>query len=1050
LKKNFWDYGGSKASPKFYEYLKLGSCNLNGRYYELIKQVLETLKELNIVVDFKNQTEFDFIVEVVFREQRFKAAALDCLFTVLDCFDVEYDFAPIFLKILKGTPRDKTEMLDVIAKNYKDNMKDLFIIEAPDKTIAANYFEVLKRVGLTDVLDQVVRRAVEDSSFEILTIYLKNEKQPIPEVQELLEELPSYLEEDCVDRVLDLFFVANQTDIPVNDLFFKLSIVKPDKVEWFLLKLNIQVDKQQHPDIYSYLEELSKKGANETVIKLTKDKDILANMDLSVDVINKYNLLPTIIDQDISQTIQSAWQSLNAQFLLSLRQYKDKYLDSMVTYLKSTAADTNLSDFYEFAKDGPLPDFENDVNAAVEQIDTHTVAISNPLQLAVYLCKATPGEINDFIPVIGNFLAHTEEVTPLMLMTREYISDYLLVKENPAEQILDVLTKLEAQITAHFNGIPFAELVTEEGPLSSVFSLAEGDSVGAFYAARVIKRVLENAVDIESTLDYDIKTSLVKTPLKFAGIVSGVSKHISKFDRLKNYLFSEILAVKKEEQILTEGLKWVSLCLLFMNVEENSFPIHKLTMVFNLMNEWLDSSIAYDDDFIDMRVQLIRFLGYINQDDLPDVYYELTEKLVENNLEIMQLQPERLDLLYYTLKFIKSGFDQELLEVFLNFNPRDNQASAFVQDTLHRALQRASVKPDKSQLIDLFSKSQLEATQRICAWFLNKIILADQLDFVVEYQLAKDDRHAEIEPQFIDIINDKHFDITRFLWTWYLIFTHFEDVTLKIKSDYVNQLGNELMILLDFVFDYLQFDEKFFNTLIVGETNIIPDYDLLETSKLEPLDYELKYLAVNIYFRCVQYCGSQVQLWFKEIRDKQYKNKVEKFTTRFISPILISHVLDQVTKEKDRIQGSDENMKIKVNLVAREIRLSYLIDDQKMEMVIRVPVNYPLDNVTVDGPLRLGVKENQWKAWLLASQRVISFGSIVEAIELFCKNVNLHFSGFEDCAICYSILHQDSSLPSKTCPTCSNKFHAACLYKWFKSSGSATCPLCRSAFNFKK
>lgn len=258
------------------------------------------------------------------------------------------------------------------------------------------------------------------------------------------------------------------------------------------------------------------------------------------------------------------------------------------------------------------------------------------------------------------------------------------------------------------------------------------------------------------------------------------------------------------------------------------------------------------------------------------------------------------------------------------------------------------------------------------------------------------------------------------------------------------------MILLDFIFDYLQFDEKFFSTLIVGEENIIPQYDLIETSKLEPLDYELKYLAVNIYYKCVQYCGSQVQLWFKEIRDKQFKNKVEKFTINYVSPILISHVLDQVTKEKDRIQGSDENMKIKVNLVAKEIRLTYLIDDQKMEMVVRVPSNYPLDNVTVDGPLRLGVKENQWKAWLLASQRVISFGSIVEAIELFCKNVNLHFSGFEDCAICYSILHQDTSLPSKTCPTCSNKFHAACLYKWFKSSGSATCPLCRSAFNFKK
>lgn len=49
---------------------------------------------------------------------------------------------------------------------------------------------------------------------------------------------------------------------------------------------------------------------------------------------------------------------------------------------------------------------------------------------------------------------------------------------------------------------------------------------------------------------------------------------------------------------------------------------------------------------------------------------------------------------------------------------------------------------------------------------------------------------------------------------------------------------------------------------------------------------------------------------------------------------------------------------------------------------------------------------------------------------VFKRNLNLHFSGVEDCTICYSIISaQDRSIPTKQCRTCKNKFHASCLYK---------------------
>ena len=37
-------------------------------------------------------------------------------------------------------------------------------------------------------------------------------------------------------------------------------------------------------------------------------------------------------------------------------------------------------------------------------------------------------------------------------------------------------------------------------------------------------------------------------------------------------------------------------------------------------------------------------------------------------------------------------------------------------------------------------------------------------------------------------------------------------------------------------------------------------------------------------------------------------------------------------------------------------------------------------------------------------------------------------------------------IPALVCRTCKNKFHSACLYKWFQTSGKSKCVLCQEAF----
>lgn len=146
-------------------------------------------------------------------------------------------------------------------------------------------------------------------------------------------------------------------------------------------------------------------------------------------------------------------------------------------------------------------------------------------------------------------------------------------------------------------------------------------------------------------------------------------------------------------------------------------------------------------------------------------------------------------------------------------------------------------------------------------------------------------------------------------------------------------------------------------------------------------------------------------------------------------------------------------MKISINCSSssKAVIASYFVDDNILEICLKIPNDFPLHQVDVEGLKRVGVSEQRWRRWMLncatnfASDRG---GNILDILQNWQSNVENHFEGIEDCSICYSIIGLlDRSVPTKQCKTCKQKFHGACLLKWFKSSSNnPTCPLCRSPF----
>ncbi|KAG0237979.1 hypothetical protein BGW42_008079 [Actinomortierella wolfii] len=305
-----------------------------------------------------------------------------------------------------------------------------------------------------------------------------------------------------------------------------------------------------------------------------------------------------------------------------------------------------------------------------------------------------------------------------------------------------------------------------------------------------------------------------------------------------------------------------------------------------------------------------------------------------------------------------------------------------------------------------------------------------------------------------------------YLLAWKLAFGLFENTTYKVKSGLAGQLRQAATMegFLPYLFHLLGIRQGGAGVTSSddSETKKKKAHEPFDLSRWNIVEYHVEgfdfgspevgfpLLAGHLYFVCLANVPSLARIWWTECKSRQLSIAVEQLTEKAFSSLLVARELDSLQKAQSSAVVAEElkELQIKVSKNTSEVTASFQIDEATMEIVIRLPTNFPLRQIEVEGTQRVGVKESRWRAWMLAVAGVVAAqnGSLIDALTMFRRNVGLHFDGVEDCTICYSIVSlQDRSLPTKTCKTCKNKFHASCLYKWFHSSAnSASCPLCRT------
>ncbi|KAH9260722.1 hypothetical protein BASA81_001189 [Batrachochytrium salamandrivorans] len=187
--------------------------------------------------------------------------------------------------------------------------------------------------------------------------------------------------------------------------------------------------------------------------------------------------------------------------------------------------------------------------------------------------------------------------------------------------------------------------------------------------------------------------------------------------------------------------------------------------------------------------------------------------------------------------------------------------------------------------------------------------------------------------------------------------------------------------------------------------------------------------------------------WCDHVVGRLDRDLVMKYVAQSITPGLIRGDLQELQQSANMFDPTE--FRLKLSMLSKTVTLVSLKDDCVLEMQISFPEAYPLFPAQVECVKNIGVRPEKWKRWALQIVQLLNkrTGSLLDAIQIWKKNLDKEFEGIEPCPICYSVLHaNDSSLPRLTCKTCKNTFHGLCLSTWFTTSHQSLCPLCKQSF----
>ncbi|CAE6368756.1 unnamed protein product [Rhizoctonia solani] len=441
-------------------------------------------------------------------------------------------------------------------------------------------------------------------------------------------------------------------------------------------------------------------------------------------------------------------------------------------------------------------------------------------------------------------------------------------------------------------------------------------------------------------------------------------------------------------------------------------PQQRAVYLVQALQKWMSSDDEIDTSMEALLTVLLRHLLPILQ-TVRGAHWEFILDILETNLSV-ETNTTNLYLLLQTLRAITVILDlastnQQLKEIWI---PRQHD---IFQGALHLFLTSGGdtehsethirynsclaeviqALPSEQIQSDLFEKllsltSSESIPVKVTAHYLARKALAQITEQrVLEAAVTVPSESLEET----DIVADNKFELPQTLvgklvapvsgetdWsnvnlllTWWLALEFFDNTSLKVKQDYVEQLRKLDLVktsLLPCLFKLLNLGvagEKPFN---LSPWQVDNFYLSLYDKSFSPAE---SVLAAHIYFKSLKFIPALIRTWYSECQDRQLSASISAYTRAHFSPALINDELAQfrVSAASASEALADDTFTLRVAPSVNEISASYAVDEQEaFEVAIRLPSEYPLRAAEVKDVRGVAGMENRRRAWLFGMQNM--------------------------------------------------------------------------------
>ncbi|KAG1420549.1 hypothetical protein G6F59_007162 [Rhizopus arrhizus] len=459
-----------------------------------------------------------------------------------------------------------------------------------------------------------------------------------------------------------------------------------------------------------------------------------------------------------------------------------------------------------------------------------------------------------------------------------------------------------------------------------------------------------------------------------------------------------------------------------LKVEPFDIPRQRIMYLIQSLRPLLSQDFEFSSDQQKARTQaqfaqLLKHLAESVPDELGGHWDYFLESCFTWTAYADANQPEELLVLYYALDLYQTlvtlSHDNEALyesvkehlpsygKLLLELAAKEYgkgvgfKVRTLYQKTLSNLLEYI---PDRTLLeADCFSDlCQLIVTSneelQKCAYKLLKKLIAQKVEDLsvrLEFtETSEEETHIEIDNNILSFIlnppdlsewqvnelDGRHYEVFGYLLVWMLMLDHFNDITFKLKQEYTAELKEKeaFACLMPVLCAILNVGQRGVNKPFDLTNWNITEYDTEGFDGSQETSFYI--LASHLYYRSLRYIPSLVRIWWIDCKHRQLTLAVESYTEKYFSQPIINDELELVNRPdiKSQLEENEENeFTIKTLKAASEVTAKYVVDEQDMQIAIKLPSNYPLRQIEVEGVQKVGVNDKQWRGWMFSITAVI-------------------------------------------------------------------------------